>query len=257
MKEEKPKYGWYVKNLIIGFNIIGLFGLTAVIIGFFFKPIFQIILIISGIAIMLVFLWPGIGMIIMHLFFLGRISLIAKMEALRSIENPDILDVGCGTGRTAIGIAKSLKNGGHLYGIDIYSKLAIPGNALETVQNNAKLEGVEEQTIFSYGTATEIPFEENRFDIVNVSSVLHEVHDSNDQCIAIQELYRVLKPGGYLYFGEWNRTSKQLIAFCGLCCFVFKHKGYWEQILKENGFKDITYENIAGFGIFIARKYSY
>lgn len=254
MKEEKPKYGWCVKNLIIGFNIIGLFGLTAVIIGFIFEQILQTILIISGIVIMLVFLWPGIGMTIMHLFFLGRISLIAKMEALNKIENPEILDVGCGTGRTAIGIAKSLKNGGHLYGIDIYSKLAIPGNALGTVQQNAIIEKVEERTTFKYGSATEIPFEENRFDIVNVSSVLHEVHDSNDQCRAIQELYRVLKPGGYLYFGEWNRTSKQLIAFCGLCSLVFKQKDYWKKSLKENSFKNITYENITGFGLFTARK---
>ena len=33
MSEEKPKYGWYVKNLILTFNIVGWFGLTAFIIG--------------------------------------------------------------------------------------------------------------------------------------------------------------------------------------------------------------------------------
>jgi ubiquinone/menaquinone biosynthesis C-methylase UbiE len=176
------------------------------------------------------------------------------MNALREIKNPEILDVGCGTGRTAIKIAKELKNGGHLYGIDIYSKLAIPGNALDTVQNNARIERVEEKTTFQYGTAIEIPFDDNKFDIVNVSSVLHEVHSPNGQDNAVQELYRVLKPGGYLYLGEWNRTSKELIAFCGLFCFVFKQKNYWKNLLEKNRFKEITYENIAGFGLFIARK---
>jgi len=176
------------------------------------------------------------------------------MKALDEIDNPQILDVGCGTGRTAIRIAKSLNNGGHLYGIDIYSKLAIPGNALETVQNNAHIEKVEDKTTFQYGSATEISFEDARFDIVNASSVLHEVHDANGQEKAMQELYRVLKPDGYLYLSEWNRTSWQLIAFSGLCCFAFKHKGYWEKLLKENKFKDIRYENIAGFGIYTARK---
>ncbi|MBA7631378.1 2-methoxy-6-polyprenyl-1,4-benzoquinol methylase [subsurface metagenome] len=255
--EEKPKYGWYVKNLIIGFNIIGLIGLSAFIYGVLIDGMTQIILIISGLAVVLVFLWPGIGMIMMNLLLLQKmpkINLVARMKALDEIDNPQILDVGCGTGRTAIRIAKELKNGGHLYGVDIYSKLAISGNALDTVQNNARIEKIEDKTTFQYGSATDIPFEKNRFDIVNVSSVLHEVHNPNGQDKAMQELYRVLKPGGYLYLSEWNRTSWQLIAFSGLCCFVFKHKDYWEKLLKENKFKDIIYENIAGFGIFTVRK---
>jgi len=255
--EEKPKYGWYVKNLIIGFNIIGLIGLSAFIYGILIDGITQIILIISGLAVVLVFLWPGIGMIMMNLLLLRKmpkINLVVRMKALDEIDNPQILDVGCGTGRTAIRIAKELKNGGHLYGVDIYSKLAISGNALDTVQNNARIEKIEDKTTFQYGSATDIPFEKNRFDIVNVSSVLHEVHNPNGQDKAMQELYRVLKPGGYLYLSEWNRTSWQLIAFSGLCCFVFKHKDYWEKLLKENKFKDIIYENIAGFGIFTVRK---
>ena len=253
--EEKPKYGWYVKNLIIGFNIIGLIGLSAFIYGVLIDGMTQIILIISGLAVVLVFLWPGIGMMnLLLLRKMPKINLVVRMKALDEIDNPQILDVGCGTGRTAIRIAKELKNGGHLYGVDIYSKLAISGNALDTVQNNARIEKIEDKTTFQYGSATDIPFEKNYFDIVNVSSVLHEVHDPNGQDKAMQELYRVLKPGGYLYLSEWNRTSWQLIAFSGLCCFVFKHKDYWEKLLKENKFKDIIYENIAGFGIFTARK---
>ena len=255
--EEKPKYGWYVKNLIIGFTIVGLLGLATFIYGIITQGSWGIILIVSGIAMMLVFLWPGIGMIMMHLLLLRKmpkINLLTRMKALDEIENPQVLDVGCGTGRTAIRIAKALKNGGHLYGIDIYSKLAIPGNALDTVQNNARIEKVEDKTTFQYSSATDIPFEKNRFDIVNVSSVLHEVYDPNGQIKAIQELYRVLKPGGFLYLSEWNRTSWQLIAFSRLCCFAFKNKDHWEKLLNKYDFKDITYENIAGFGIFSARK---
>ncbi len=257
MNKEEPKYGWYVKNLIIGFNIVGLLGLSAFVYGFLIDGVVKIILIISGLGVILVFLWPGIGMIIMHLLLLRKmpkIDLMARMKALDEIDNPQILDVGCGTGRTAIRIAKALMNGGHLFGIDIYSKLAIPGNSLDTVQNNAIIEKVEDKTTFQYGSATDIPFEENRFDIVNASSVLHEVHDPNGQDKAMQELYRVLKPEGYLYLSEWNRTSWQCIAFCGLCCYAFKKKEYWDKLLKENNLKDITYENITGFGIFSARK---
>ena len=176
------------------------------------------------------------------------------MKELNELYNPEILDVGCGTGRTAIRIAKALKNGGHLFGIDIYSKFAISGNDLDTVEKNARIENVEEKTTFQYGSVTNIPFNENRFDIVNVSSVLHEVHDCNEQMRAIRELYRVLKPGGLLFLGEWNRKSWQSIAFCGLCCLVFKKKEYWDKLLKQNSFKMIKYENVAGFGIFTTKK---
>lgn len=255
--EEKPKYGWYVKNLIIGFNIVGLIGLSAFIYGLFIDGVMQIILIISGLVIVFVFLWPGIGMIIMNLMLLRKIpkiDLIARMEALNEIDNPQILDVGCGTGRTAIRIARALKKGGHIFGIDIYSKLAISGNALYTVQNNAQIEKVGDKTSFQYGAATEIPYEDASFDIVNVSSVLHEIHDRSDQENALQEIYRVLKPNGYLYLGEWNRASWQCIAFCGLCCFAFKKKDHWEKLLDGYNFKDTHYENIQGFGIFTTRR---
>jgi ubiquinone/menaquinone biosynthesis C-methylase UbiE len=255
--EEKPKYGWYVKNLIIEFNIIGLIGLVIFIYGFLLGGFVQIILILLGLGITLLFLWPGIGMIRMNLMLLRKIpkiNIINRMSALNEIENPQLLDVGCGTGRTAIKIAKVLKKGGHLYGIDIYEKFAIAGNALDTVQKNAQIEMVDDKTSFQYGSATNIPFEDENFDIVNISSVLHELHDPNDQIKAIKEIYRVLKPQGYLYLSEWNRTSRQCIGYCGFCCFVFKKKNYWENLLKKFEFRDINYENIAGFGIFKARK---
>jgi SAM-dependent methyltransferase len=180
--EEKPKYGWYVKNLIIEFNIIGLIGLVIFIYGFLLGGFVQIILILLGLGITLLFLWPGIGMIRMNLMLLQKIpkiNIINRMSALKEIENPQLLDVGCGTGRTAIKIAKVLKKGGHLYGIDIYEKFAIAGNALDTVQKNAQIEMVDDKTSFQYGSATNIPFEDENFDIVNISSVLHELHDPN------------------------------------------------------------------------------
>jgi ubiquinone/menaquinone biosynthesis C-methylase UbiE len=255
--EEKPKYGWYVKNLIIGFNIIGLIGLVAFIYGFLTEGIVQTILIISGIVTIFLFLWPGIGMISMNLMLLRRvpkINIINRMSALKEVENPQTLDVGCGTGRTAIKIAKTLKNGGNLYGIDVYEKFAIAGNALDTVQKNARIENVDNKTSFQYGSATDIPFEDEKFDIVNVSSVLHEIHNLNDQIKAMKEIHRVLKPQGYLYLSEWNRTSRQCIGFCGIFCLVFKKKEHWEELLKKFEFKDINYENIAGFGLFKARR---
>jgi len=254
MLDEKPKYGWYVRGLIIGFTFVGLIGLILFMLGYFLQGFWGIILIISGMTIIFIFLWPGLGMIIMHLALLTNVSIVDKMTMLKELDNPQILDVGCGTGRTALRIAKELEGGGHLFGIDIYEKLAISGNALKTVQNNARIEGVVDKTTFQFGSATEIPFEDNKFNIVNISSVLHEVHDPSGKEKSMKELYRVLKPGGTLYFSEWNRKSWKCIAFMGLCCFVFKRKDYWYNLLKKHNFKEISYNEMSGFGLFIAKK---
>lgn len=257
MKEEKPKYGWYVRDLIIYFYLIGLVGLLTFISGIFIGNIFGIILIIIGIPLLLIFLWPAIGLTLMQVILINKLNVAdisGKIKVIEELINPQILDIGCGTGRAAIKIAKELKNGGHLYGIDIYEKSAISGNALHTVQNNARIEGVKDKTTFQYGSATEIPFEDNQFEIINISSVLHEVHSSNGKEKAMQEIYRVLKPGGYTYISEWNRNSWQLISTLGIFCFVFKNKKYWYELIEKNKFKILSYENYSGFGYFICKK---
>ena len=254
MDKRKPQYGWYVKNLVIGFTITGLIGLILTIFGTYLENWLRYAFLISGISIMLLFLWPGIGMGLMNIILNRRNSPGIENELLKSIESPKILDVGCGTGRTAIKIAKSLRNGGHLYGIDIYSKVAIGGNALETIQKNARLEGVDDITTFQYGSAIEIPFDDELFDMVNFSSVLHELHMEGGLDKALNEAFRVLKPGGCLNIGEWNRTSWQLIAYCGIFCFVFKKYRYWLSLIKSHGFDIKEQKRDGGFHMFSAIK---
>jgi ubiquinone/menaquinone biosynthesis C-methylase UbiE len=254
MNEKKPKYGWYVKGLIIGLIIIGIIGFTLIIFGLFFEGWLSFAMILFGILIILLFFWPGVGMAIMNINLSKSNFSGIELDAIDVIESPIILDVGCGTGRTAIKIAKTLKKGGKLIGIDIYSKVAIGGNALETVQKNAKLEGVAEKTTFQYGSAVEIQFEKDKFDIINFFSVLHELHMEGELDKALNEAYRVLKPGGYLYVGEWNRSSWQLIAYCGIFCLVFKPQIFWTQILKKHGFDIKKKENRRGFYLFSAKK---
>jgi arsenite methyltransferase len=252
---EKPKYGWYARDIIFVLSVISLIGLVATISGFFLQGLLGLVLLIVGIVILALFLWPSIGMTLLNAVAVKKIfDLPEEMKALQEIEDSKILDVGCGTGRTAIKIAKALNNGGHLTGIDIYEKHAISGNALDTVQKNARIEKVDDRTTFQYGSATDIPFEDETFDIVNISSVLHEIHEANGQEKAVKELYRVLKPEGYLYVGEWNRTSWQTIAYTGIFCFVFKNHRYWNNLIKKQQFKDIQYKNVRGFGLFTIRK---
>lgn len=253
-EEEKPKYGWYVKNLILFFNIIGSFGLIVLIIGLNLLGMLGLFLSIIGITFIILFLWPGIGLSAMNIIINKKDSEVQFIDILTKIQSPSVLDIGCGTGRTAIKIARSLPKGGHLNGIDIYNVNAISGNSLATVNRNAELEGVSDKSTFQYGSATEIPFEDNKFHIVNLSSVLHEVHDYESKERAMKEIHRVLKPTGFLFIGEWNRFSWQLILYSGIFCMVFQRRKYWEDIIRKLGFTIFNYEKFGGYGLFTAQK---
>lgn len=255
LTKEKPKYGWYAGGFILIFFPLGLIGVILTVISFLFEFPLNILSVTIGIALILLFLWPAIGMSLLNIILTKQVSIIPKMTIIRNIENPQILDIGCGTGRTAIRIAKELTEEGHLFGIDIYEKLAISGNALDTVRKNAIIESVDGKTTFQYGSAIEIPFEDDTFDIVNISSVLHEIHGKEDQIEAMKEIHRVLKPSGYLYLSEWDRFSFQTIAFAGIFCFVFNTRDHWLNLLNEFGFSNIQYEKVInGFNLFTARK---
>jgi len=254
LSEEKPKYGWYVKNLILFFNIIGSFGLIVLIIGLNILGMLGVILSIISITLIVLFLWPGIGLAAMNIIIDKENSEVEGMDILSKIQSPRVLDIGCGTGRTAIKIARSLPKGGHLNGIDIYNVNAISGNSLATVKRNAELEGVSDKSTFQYGSATEIPFEDNKFHIVNLSSVLHEVHDYEGKERAMKEIHRVLKPKGFLFIGEWNRFSWQLILYSGIFCMVFQRRKYWDDMIRKHGFTILDYEKIGGYGLFTAQK---
>ena len=252
--EEKPRYGWYVKNLILFFNIIGSFGLIVLIIGLNILGMLGVILSIIGIFLIKLFLWPGIGLAAMNIIINKKDSEFQGLDILSKIQSPSVLDIGCGTGRTAIKIARCLPKGGHLNGIDIYNVNAISGNSLATVNRNAELEGVSDKSTFQFGSATEIPFEDNKFHIVNLSSVLHEVHDYENKERAMREIHRVLKPAGLLFMGEWNRFSWQLILHAGIFCMVFQRNKYWDDLIRKQGFTILTYEKFGGYGLFTAQK---
>jgi ubiquinone/menaquinone biosynthesis C-methylase UbiE len=81
------------------------------------------------------------------------------------------------------------------------------------VNRNAELERVSDKSTFQFGSATKIPFEDNKFHVVNLSSVLHEVHDYESKERAMREIHRVLKPKGFLFMGLINRYNMFAITY--------------------------------------------
>ena len=103
-----------------------------------------------------------------------------------------VLDIGCGAGFTAEFLAR---RGASVTGIDP----AEP--ALQTAEAHA----YKEQLTINYaaGTAEDVPFPDNVFDVVICVDVLEHVANLEK---SLREAHRVLKPGGYLLFDTINKT---------------------------------------------------
>ena len=248
--KEKPEYGYYVGYaVIITLLILGIAGLIMFISGFFVKHYLNIIFWAMGALILIIFLWPGIGML-----FTNRSAYKDErlhFDFLEKFDKAQILDCGCGTGRHAIPLAKQMPEGSLLTGIDIFDAKSISVNSLERVQKNAELEGVSNKTKFMVGSATEIPFDNETFDVVTCMGVMHELGKHKSK--AFQEINRVLKLGGLFYFRELKRMS--LIPSIGVLAFAgFKGEDYWENKLISNNFEIIDTYKGGNYYEFLAKR---
>jgi ubiquinone/menaquinone biosynthesis C-methylase UbiE len=115
-----------------------------------------------------------------HFWFHGFRRFVAPMlaAATRGRRDISILDCGCGTGNNLT----MLRQYGRAYGIDItFSGLAY-----------ARRHG---ERLVARASATCLPFETHQFDLVTSFDVLYAFDDDRERD-ALNEMYRVLRPGG-------------------------------------------------------------
>jgi len=251
---EKPKYGLYaIKIIATLFSVIEIIGLLLLLAGYF---VFNNTYLTIGGWIIIAF---GIYMIVAHFLSLyvfsgvdsTRFGRIAKFLELKG--NEYVLDVGCGTGRTAIQVAKRLATG-RLVGIDIWDTMELGGNSPERAYRNAEIEGVKDKVEFKFGNVLEIPFDDNVFDIVTCSSVLNNLPGEKNRIKALKEIFRVLKPKGKCMLLEPLRNFRMFCAFTPFAVFQLGKREDWENYAKTAGFSKVKFYNEKGVGIFTLEK---
>jgi len=104
-----------------------------------------------------------------------------------------VLDVACGTGNTAIPLAR---NGCIVTGVDIAP------NLLVQARERARDEGLT--AIFDEGDAEQLPYLDASFDAV--VTMFGAMFAPRPELVA-SEFARVLRPGGLLAMANWNPTS--------------------------------------------------
>ena len=110
-----------------------------------------------------------------------------------------ILDLCCGTGDWTIQLAAHSE--ADITGLDFSE------NMLKVAAE--KTAGINNITLVQ-GDATELPYDNDLFDIITIGFGLRNLPDYNK---AIEEFYRVLKPGGQLVILETSNPENSLINF--------------------------------------------
>ncbi len=144
------------------------------------------------------------------------------------LDDLDILDLGCGDGTTINYFSKHFTLS-RLEGIDI-STASISIAKTKNIKNSE----------FKAYNGSNIPFEDATFDIVFSAVVFHHI-DFKLHSDLIQEIKRVLKPGGRFYIFEHNPHNPITRKIVNDCEFdkdaVLLKPSYAKQIIKANGLK--------------------
>ncbi|MDP2270120.1 MAG: class I SAM-dependent methyltransferase [Archangium sp.] len=125
-----------------------------------------------------------------------------------------VLDVGCGRGAVLLLAAERLTTG-KATGIDLWSATDQSGNALQATQQNAAAEGVSERVELHTGDMRKLPFADASFELIVSSLAIHNVPDAAGRAQAVQEIVRVLRPGGrvlladFKYVADYSKTLKE------------------------------------------------
>lgn len=157
----------------------------------------------------------------------------ATLDCLKLIDHTtkkNILEVGCGTGRTAAAFAKM----GHSV-----TALDIRETMINKAQKRAECEDVEIK--FVVGDACNLPFDVNCFDIVLIESVTVFININR----AVSEYLRVLKPDGKVYDREMMglehlnmQLRKKIYDLYG--AKVVPSPEQWIEIYRKGSFNNVT-----------------
>jgi ubiquinone/menaquinone biosynthesis C-methylase UbiE len=207
----KPDYGIDAPGVRRGFIIAG--GISGILVGLAILVAlrtsgaisFIATVVAAGAGIAAVY---GFGMA-SYMTYGSRVAKLRTRERLLDMVHAlapwtgreDVLDVGCGRGLMLVGAARRLTTG-RATGIDLWRAEDQSANKPDAALENARLEGVAQRVKVETGDARNLPFPSASFDVVMSHWVVHNLSEAHDRAHAIDEMVRVLRPGGVLVLAD-------------------------------------------------------
>ena len=110
-----------------------------------------------------------------------------------------VLDVACGIGNYAIEIARETRGNGKVYALDLWEQGI---DKLRLRAGSLNLDNIEAEVC---DVSKSIPLDGRSVDICLMATVLHDLIEDSTHEGALEEIVRVLKPGGRLAIVEFKK----------------------------------------------------
>jgi ubiquinone/menaquinone biosynthesis C-methylase UbiE len=151
-----------------------------------------------------------------------------------------VLDVGSGRGHMSFLLADL---GMKVIGLDYIEELTRKNNEL------VKEQGYAGNVAFKTGDILSLPFQEESFDVVVDVETLQHIHPKDWQTYA-DEIFKVLKPGGFLLLVELSKKTENFLGFEPIkeTTGNFEYEG-----LLYHFFDRREYEEMFGYGFSIIK----
>lgn len=150
----------------------------------------------------------------------------ALLEGLSLRGDERVLDLGCGRGAVLLMAAEYVPQG-RAVGVDIWSGKDQSGNAIAAAQSNAVAESVADRVELHTADMRHLPFDDDSFDLIVSSVAIHNISDGKGRDQAIDEAWRVLRPGGRLLIADISKSRRYRHQLMALGARVVRHNLGW------------------------------
>jgi len=144
---------------------------------------------------------------------------------LSTAEN--LLDVGCGTGRSLVGLAPALPPDCDVTGMDRFDDRVILGNAPSLARHNAREAGLDPSLVA--GDATAMPVATDSHNVVTSCMLLHDLPESTAGTV-LSEMCRVCRPDGRMGLIELPLINDERTV----------SSEFWRALVADAGFEELS-----------------
>lgn len=180
----------------------------------------------------------------------SKLGMVLPFTDLFTTGKDKVLDVGCGAGRTTISLSKTAPDL-KIIALDRFDALYIEKGGIALLKQNLELAGITSKVTIEQGDVTAMPFIEEYIDAA-VSAYMFD-HLGKNKLKALNEMWRILKPGGRFLLVLIVRGYSSF-GLANVLSFAFETRNFWRKLFKESRFVLVDEGNINFGAYFLIEK---